>query len=163
MLLRAIFLILPLLIFASSALAEQHPPAGWRYPNKKDMTGDWLAHKKKLKEPYHIKADFDGDGLTDDAWILLKRDGSGWGLYAFIKRKKAPIEVFPLADSPIEQDVSDPQAYSISIAKPGRYQTADGPVDLVRPGIDFFRYGGVEWVYYWSSPAGSFKAAAISE
>ena len=46
------------------------PPVGWRYPNKTDIKDGWddEYNRKTAPIPYHFSADFNGDGLSDDAW-----------------------------------------------------------------------------------------------
>lgn len=47
---------------------------GFNIPTESDMTGRWLEEKEPNPFPYITWGDFDGDGLTDVA-VLLVRDG----------------------------------------------------------------------------------------
>ena len=31
-----------------------------------------------------VKGDFNGDGITDEAKLLVRKDGSGFGVFAFV-------------------------------------------------------------------------------
>ena len=60
-------------------IAESYP--GFRVPTKEDRTGDWATYSKTDAVPYACWGDFNGDGLTDVALMLIKNDG--WRLVAF--------------------------------------------------------------------------------
>ena len=82
--LKRIFLLLLALTIIQVSCAESPPPVdGWRYPNKSDMTSSWADNIKAVPIPYHFSADLNGDGLSDDAWILIstKSDSAGWLWY----------------------------------------------------------------------------------
>lgn len=53
----------------------------YRIPTKEDMTGEWGTYQKKDAVPYACWGDFNGDGLTDVALILIGKDQ--WRLVAF--------------------------------------------------------------------------------
>ena len=60
-------------------ITESYP--GFRVPTKEDRTGDWATYSKTDAVPYACWGDFNGDGLTDVALMLIKNDG--WRLVAF--------------------------------------------------------------------------------
>lgn len=51
------------------------PLPGWRYPGEGDYQGDWLTYRDRLEKPFHAEDDFNGDGVSDEAWILFSGDG----------------------------------------------------------------------------------------
>ena len=67
---------------------EKEPLAGWRYPNEADYIGDWKDFRKEIPVPFHIQADFNGDGIIDHAWILIRTKSKGWGLFVFLGQPK---------------------------------------------------------------------------
>ncbi len=52
---------------------------GIRYPSPQDLRGAW----SEPGAPYHVRADFDGNGLIDDAWILIE-GAYEWRLEVFL-------------------------------------------------------------------------------
>lgn len=51
---------------ATNSFAREAWP-GARYPDPEDLRGAWSGPGT----PYHVRADFDGNGLIDDAWVLI--------------------------------------------------------------------------------------------
>jgi len=41
---------------------------GARYPGPDDLRGEW----REPGTPHHVRADFDGNGLVDDAWVMTQ-------------------------------------------------------------------------------------------
>jgi hypothetical protein len=64
--------ILLVLLLSTPLLAEPLPDE-WRYPNNADIIGTWAQFRKELPEPYHVAADFNGDGLLDHIWMLIRK------------------------------------------------------------------------------------------
>jgi hypothetical protein len=100
-----------------------HPPTGWRFPTQADYKDDWVAFRDKLPEPFHVHGDFNGDQQTDDAWMLLRKDNRGWGLFVFLARPGGPPQVIKVEENGM--DLS-PQSMGINLVKPGKYETACG-------------------------------------
>ena len=72
----------PVLVLPDSLIAfiaESYP--GFRVPTKEDRTGEWATYSKADAVPYACWGDFNGDGLTDVALMLIGNDG--WRLVAF--------------------------------------------------------------------------------
>ena len=77
--------------------AESPPIDGWRYPNKSDMKDGWNdedSHPFLPPVPYHFSADLNGDGLSDDAWMLISTykgfEDVRWGLFVFFNQNTRP-------------------------------------------------------------------------
>jgi hypothetical protein len=100
-----------------------HPPTGWRFPTQADYKDDWVAFRDKLPEPFHVHGDFNGDQQTDDAWMLLRKDNRGWGLFVFLARPGGPPQVIKEEENGM--DLS-PQSMGIDLVKLGKYETACG-------------------------------------
>jgi hypothetical protein len=66
-------------------------PAGWRIPVQADITdgSGWqnFIKAESLSTPYHATGDFNGDGIEDHAWLLIKSDSTSWGLFVFYKEQ----------------------------------------------------------------------------
>lgn len=67
------------LFFTPVAALAVSVPAGWRVPNATDRTGEWEG----TGTPFHIRGDFNGDGIADEAWILLRVHSSAWAVFVF--------------------------------------------------------------------------------
>ncbi len=160
-----LFLFLGLHSF-SVVRANLDAPDGWRFPNKADYEGDWELFKKWDPEPFHIRGDFDGNEIVDDAWILINKRTKGWGLFAFLRMDKngKDGEIFEL-DSKLD---GYPQRMGLKIAKPGKYTTAcgkgiwecedDEPKEVVisNASIDFFIYESAGSLFFWDKKQSKF-------
>jgi hypothetical protein len=150
-------LMLLLLVLPTSVVIGQTAPEGWRFPNKSDYRGDWKKFRRDVPMPYHVRADLNGDQIVDDAWILISTKGEGQGLFVFLGQRSGKPRVVQLDYS--EDDA--PQSMYVSLAKPGRYDTACGKgyrncaadepavLHLARPGIVYAMYESASSVFYW--------------
>jgi len=163
--LKIVFLILALVLaLAPQARGAQSAPAGWRFPTEADYSGNWQEFRRDVPVPFHVRADFDGNGLTDDAWLLLRTRGEGWGLFVFLKRRGGRARV-----SRLEAGSHGAQEVGVSLARPGEIKTACGKgyigtcepgvpkvLRLRRPGVNFFHYGKTSTIHYWDARARRF-------
>src|SRR5262245_12041740 len=79
---------------AVAASADDALPWGFRFPTHLDRTDGWHPSVSDVPDPFHVVADFNGDGLQDQAWILIRTSGKGWGLFVFVSRWfRNPIRV----------------------------------------------------------------------
>ncbi len=157
-----------------SVEASDIPMKGWRYPNETDMTGDWKAFQDKIPKPYHVKADFNGDGLMDEAWILIKTEGKGWGLFIFLSKSNGGLEIIKLDE---EKGDMPPQRMGIVLVSPSdkKYKTACGKgyweckpgepeeLQISLSSIDYFMYGSANSIYMWDTNKKSFKRIWMSD
>jgi len=162
-------------LLESVCLAGPQPPSGWRYPGEADYKGDWKEFRKEIPEPFHVHADFNGDGLDDDAWILISTKDSSWGLFVFLSRQGKTPEVMKLMGSTLVEPDERLQGYGIKLVPPGKFVTACGKghwecgpgepktLELTNPAINFFHYESFEWYYYWSKTTRTFKSISISD
>ena len=111
------------------------------------MPNCWKAFSKDVPTPFHVQADFNGDGLVDHVWLLLRSSGVGWGLFAFLGSKEGQRRAIKL-----EEDVGQvpAQHMGVLLVTPGEYDTACGKgywdceagepekLKLTLPAIDFF-------------------------
>ena len=153
---RAICLFL--LVVPGVAIADGTPPAGWRFPTEADYKDAWVEYRDRFPVPFHVSADFDGDGVVDHAWILIRREGNGFGLFVFFgSRKGNPhvVEVFAY-------DECCAQSYALALVSPGRHLTVCGrgggggecspaqpkSVTLKYSGFEFITLGTASGLYY---------------
>ena len=161
---------------SANAWAELFPPPGYRFPNEADYSGNWEYFKKQYPIPYHVHSDFNGDGLMDDAWLLIHENNLDWGVFAIIRKHKAEPSVITLTKS--RKDAyprKKPQHVGISLVEPGTYVTACGKghwdcgegeiaeITLTKPGIKFFVFESSSAFYYWSDEDNAFRGIWISD
>lgn len=162
-----------LIFIPSISFAELKAPDGWRYPNESDYKGDWQENRKNVPIPYHVQADFNGDGLEDNAWILIRTDKPGWGLFIFLSEKGLRPEIYKINE---EKDNNYLNRAGIALVEPGKYATCikkdddlgnptDEPVILIleQPAIDFLHYGSSGTYIYWVDETHSFREVCISD
>lgn len=156
---RLFFLLLFFVVaFPAFAQGPQEPVPGWRFPDQQDFYGNWELYRKMIPVPYHVRADFNGDGLPDDAWILLKTDGPGWGLFVFLGQPGGQPDIIQLAESTAD----DAQSRALQVAPPGHYLIIDEfgkkkDVILTMPALNLFIYAGPNLFFYWDAATGGFR------
>jgi hypothetical protein len=169
---RILSLLILVLSLAPTTLAGQRPPKGWRFPIESDYVGEWKDFRERLPVPFHVKADFTGDKIADDAWILIRSDNKGWGLFVFLGRRSGKAKIVQLDNHPED---SSPQKMGIALARPGDHKTACGKgyyeckrsepemLRLKNPGIEYFYHEVSSSIFYWSKSANRFKQVLISD
>jgi hypothetical protein len=115
------------------------------------------------------RADFDGDGKTDEAVLVVSTSGPASALVVIRGGAKAPI-VLEEFNAPGWLD-----AMGVEVAKPGSYPTVCGKsyvackpdeakvVVLKRPGIDLFKEGSANSIFIYDDGAKVFRRAWISD
>ncbi|HEY3347055.1 MAG TPA: hypothetical protein VGK71_05475 [Nitrospirota bacterium] len=161
-----------LICMASTAYAGPEAPDGWRFPTESDYQEAWKEFRKDVPVPFHVCADFDGNGKKDDAWILIKKDSPGWGLFVFMVQKDGSCNKYKLDES-----VDNIYLHNMCIdeVKPGKYETACGKgyfeclpdepkvLKLKNSAIDFFLYESANSFFWWESKTKSFRRTWISD
>jgi hypothetical protein len=154
------------------ALGDASLPSGYRYPTAADRDLDWKEYKAEWPEPFHAQADFNGDGLKDHVWLLLRTSGKGWGLFAFLQRKNGPPDRIKLDE---DSGQTPAQRLGIAVVQPGRYPTACGkgygecsrsePASLLLtlPAIDFFTFESANSYFWWNAKSRRFERTWMSD
>lgn len=154
------------------AATPADPPSGWRYPTERDYRDDWAEFRKELPVPFHARADFNGDGLEDEAWILLATRGQAWGLFVFVAQKSGRPMVLQLDE---DRGQGRAQWMGIAAIPPGEYRTACGKgyfdcepgepevLRLTRPALDYFRFESANSFFWWDPKTRSFKRTWMSD
>lgn len=88
-----------------------------RVPSREDMIGRWATYSKNNTVPYATWGDFNGDGLTDVALILIGQSGKHrwWIAYSFHQKADHSYQVFNLS----EKFISEPQQFYLSTLEAG--------------------------------------------
>lgn len=147
-------------------------PTGYRLPNDADYSGDWQDFRAKAAKPFMVQADFNGDGLPDEAWLLPATTPTGWGLFAFLGAPKGQRRVV-LLDSHAREPI---QRYGVSLVAPGQHTTLCGKMgydacrpgepavlDLKFPAVNFYVFESANSVFWWDRQAGHFQRTWISD
>ena len=158
-------------LVGSGETAQADPPKGYRFPSERDMTGDWRDIRDAVPRPYHVRADFNGDALVDDAWILLRTDGGGGGLFVFMGMKSGDPQIVTL-----ETDAEMvPQNMGVAVVERGKYETACGKrywdcqcdeprwLDLKLPAVDYFQSESANSYFWWDSRSNRFRRTWMSD
>ncbi|MGE5190054.1 MAG: hypothetical protein ACM3NF_08370 [Gemmatimonadota bacterium] len=152
--------------------AETPAPDGWRFPQESDYSDDWLKYRETYPVPFHVKSDFNGDGLADDAWIVIPRKGTGGGLCVLLSREEGAPDVIWLDRGKM---IDAPQSVGIVAVPPGQYRTAcgkgyfecgpgePGKLDLSLPSFQFIYFGKAGILYWWDAGKKSFNTTAMSD
>lgn len=151
-------------------------PYGYRLPTKSDITGDW----KQFNAPNHLEADFNGDGIKDEAYILPKEGSKlGYGVFVSINKANGGIQtgrkfqMFKLTS----RDDMPPQSFAIELQKPSNkiWETACGkgyweceigePAEfqIKHPSIMFCYIESACTMYMWDSDKLAFKEIRFSD
>ena len=151
-------------------------PYGYRLPTKSDITGDW----KQFNAPNHLEADFNGDGIKDEAYILPKEGSKlGYGVFVSINKANGGIQtgrkfqMFKLTS----RDDMQPQSFAIELENPSNeiWETACGkgyweceigePAEfqIKNPSIMFCYIESACTMYMWDSDKLSFKEIQFSD
>jgi hypothetical protein len=164
--------ILLVLLLSTPLLAEPLPDE-WRYPNNADIIGTWAQFRKELPEPYHVAADFNGDGLLDHIWMLIRKENNGIGIFAFIGSKDSKAKVIKI----LEQKSTKPQRLGLLLIMPGQFNKTScgkgfskcypiGAVDLKveSPVFELFMFNGTKSSFYrWNESMDAFSEESIED
>lgn len=157
-------LLMPLTVFAQDL-------SSWRTPTQRELGHD-LGWRKGDPNRYHlIKADFDGDGKQDTARLVLNDKENKMGILVTLSTlgNARPFLI------ETNNDKNAIEARGITVAKPGKYETACGKgvceckegeperIQLDHPAIDFFKYGSANMYFVWDVGRKSFNKIYIND
>ena len=145
-----------------AALAAPAPP-GWRFPDARDRTGDWDG----TDTPFHIRGDFNGDGIADEAWILFRQGGKSWAVFVFLSSAAGTTRTLRLS----EEREAPAQRFVLETIRPsgitfrtacgkGYFACAPGEPARIRfrlPSISFCAREGSCSVYVWQPKSATFQ------
>ncbi len=168
-----ITLLFALLNIISMAYAQTKPsfPKEWRPASKSDYSEEDLSFMNH-RVPNNVHADFNGDGLEDSAWILVKDIEKKWELFVFVGKKADEYELIKLDENKM---TTDKLHMGLSRIPKGKHKTACGKgywdcsagepeiLNLKNPGIDYFVFESANSVFYWDNHIKGFKRIWLSD
>lgn len=78
-------------------------PPGWRPADRANYSTEDLSFLNN-RVPNRVESNFNGDGVNDDAWILLNETEKRYGLFVFLGQKKGGYKTIKLVDYPKDTD-----------------------------------------------------------
>ena len=165
---RSVFILVALLLWSVPGLAVTLPP-GWRLPNAGDRTGEW----EESGTPFHIRGDFNGDGITDEAWILFRKGSATWAMFAFLREANGAARSIKL----VEEPSAPAQRFVLETIRPSKtvFRTACGKgyfdcakgepltVQFHLPSISFCLRESSCSVFVWQPKAARFQQVRMSD
>ena len=150
-------------------------PDSWRYPTAEELSEE-PGRKDSPTKFTKAVADFNGDGINDEALLLKSTKFSGEGLFVRLSDKQKGFRWVKL--DVIDWGTKYPKvnlSMGIATAKPGEYKTACGKgyfeckegepevLKLKRPAIDYFKFESANSFFVWDDKLGSFKRIWMSD
>ncbi len=165
------------LLLASPSLAKDKMalPEGWRYPTTEELS-DEPGRKDSQTKYIKAVADFNGDGIDDEAYLVKSTKFSGEGLLVRLSDKQKGFRWLVL--DTIDWGKEYPKvslSMGVDVVKPGEYKTACGKgyfeceknepeiLKLKRPAIDYFKFESANSFFFWDDKTSSFKRIWISD
>jgi len=156
-------------LFLAATLLAQDLPAGWRSANAVERSSAW--RKKSQTRFFRVEADFDGDGKSDIAELLINPTEKKFAIFVQL----ASAQNWQMLGEPGE--LGDLNRFAIDLVKPGKYQTACGKgygdsfcahgepnyLVLKTPGIDFIYTESADSIFYWDAMTNGFREIAMSD
>lgn len=154
-------LIIVMFLFAGcSSVSSDLPIDKWRKPLDSDITGDWKIYAKEVEKPYYAEGDFDGDGKTDEAWILFSKSDENWGLFVFLGNKK--VIKLDSGDAKTKAQMMGIETISPSQFREDCKVRNDNICSTNRiknTSIDYFMYESASSIFYWNPSVNKFERA----
>lgn len=167
---RISLLIIFLLSLITTCSNDRHLPEGWRMPVTDELKDAW---RNEGKDKFTIvKGDFNGDGIVDEANILVRQDNSGFAVFAFVSQKNHTFKTYLLDEN---KDKSMIRIMGIKKVPSNIYKTACGKgywdckqdevseINIRNEAIDYFKTESVNSFFYWDDRINNFKKIWISD
>ncbi len=156
------------LLLSSEALAQDLPP-GWRRATPSERASSW--GKQSPTRFFRVEGDFDGDGRTDVAELLVNSSEKKFALFV----KLASTQKWQMLGE--AGDLGNLDRFAIDLVKRGRYKTACGKgyddsfcahgepdyLVLSHPAIDFIYTESADSIFYWDQKTKAFRKIAMSD
>lgn len=161
---------------STQSILEFEVPKGYRLPTETDNFDDW----KTFNAPNHLKADFNGDGIEDEAYLLPKNGSKlGYGVFVSINNSKVALQrgrKFQMFKLTAREDMP-PQSFAIELAEPSNeiWKSACGKgywkcevgepsaFKINHPSIMFCYIESACTIYMWDSGKLTFKEIKFSD
>ena len=170
-------LIFLFLLFVTPSFAKENIilPEGWRYPTTEELSDEPLRKDSPTKY-IKVVADFNGDGINDEAYLVKSTKFSGEGLLVRLSDKQKGFRWLVLATTDWGKEYPKVNlSMGINIVEPGQYKTACGKgyyeckkgepevLKLKLPAIDYFKFESANSFFFWDDKTNSFKRIWISD
>jgi hypothetical protein len=168
---QIIFLTIIISLSVITACSNSKPlPMGWE-PLSSDVLKDAWRNESENRFTV-VKGDFNGDGITDEAKLLVRKDGSGFGVFAFVYQKDHSFKTYQLDEM---KDVKLMRAMGIKKVSTGIYKTACGKgywdcqkdempeITINNEAIDYFKTESANSFFYFDIKTKVFKRIWISD
>jgi hypothetical protein len=153
----------------SALVAAQDLPPSWRRPSPTETSDGW--RQKSPTRFLRVKGDFDNDGKSDIAEILVNPSSNQFALFV----KLSSAGKWQLVGQPY--DVKSLDRLGIDYVKPGKYETACGKgygdyacahgepesLKLSTPAIDMFYTESSDSIVYWDSATKAFREVLVGD
>ncbi len=163
------FVAVLLTVLLCSATLAQDLPAGWRTANAVEKSPAW--RKKSPTKFFRVEGDFDGDGKSDIAELLVNSTEKKFALFV---KLASTAKWQKLGDA---GDLGSLDRFGIDLVKPGKYETACGKgyddsfcahgepdyLVLSHPAIDFIYTESADSIFYWDEKTKTFREIAMSD
>jgi hypothetical protein len=174
-----LLLILCSLLALSSADGANNtikPPDAWRYPTTKE-----LADQERSKSPTKLAralADFNGDGIPDQAFLFKSTKFSGQGLLVWLSDNKGgfrwvTLEVidwgpkYPNVDLAMGLEVLPPGRHPYSCIEVGKDCVGNteprSKIIIKNPSILYYRFESAASLFYWDGDKKRFIRVWLSD
>jgi hypothetical protein len=171
------FLMFFLTTLITGAGATEHisPPDGWRYPTEKELSDQ--ERSKSISRFASASADFNGDGIPDQAFLLKSTSYSGQGLFVFLSNKDRGshwVTLDTIDWGPKYPDVD--LDMGLEALPAGTYQyrcivvgnecvmskTGRLKMTTTSPSIYYYRFGSAASLFYWDQDSRKFIRVWLS-
>jgi hypothetical protein len=155
---------------SSATAAELALPLGWRAPASTELTDAWRDNSPDRYVA--VQGDFDGNGLPDQARLLVSLSGQRLGLFIFLQQSDLSYRRRLAFASRGEPAV---EAFGIRKVRPGAYRTACGKgywecrdaepdqVVIRHDAVEFFKFESLSSYHFWDHRLKVFKAVQIAD
>jgi len=153
--------------FCPTLVLAQELPKGWRRLTRSETSDVW--RRKSPTRFVQVKGDFDGDGESDVAELLVNRSGQQCGLFVWLSSQSNQ------PPKPIWQADKGWGTIGIQAVRPGKYETlcssdpsecepqTPARVNLKNFGIEFFSHGETRSFVYWDGATKKFLWVPIGD
>ena len=167
-LVRCSVTLLYLFVIISCSKSNNGPP-DWRMPTANELSSSWRSiNPDKFSI---VRGDFNGDGVIDEAKLLVRKDGTGIGLFAFVS-ENGKYKTFLLEEIKNKLQID---AIGIDKVTYGKYKTACGKgywdcskeetpeIELTTDSLNLFKYESANSFFYWNKQKKVFNRIWITD